>query len=120
MSELCIALARVNLFRMRGDNMRFATKEGFYSILPMPNQPCVAICYDFTIYPEFRGQRAAHKLKSHQMDQLKLLGFTSAICTTQSSNKAQIRVLMKAGWTILSNFKDQRTDERAIIWKYEF
>ena len=99
--------------------MRFATKEGFYSIIAMPNQPCIAICYDFTIYPQFRGQRAAHKLKAHQMENLKLLGYTSAICTTQSSNEAQIKVLMKSGWTILSNFKDQRTGERGIMWKWE-
>jgi len=96
--------------------MRFSTKEGFYSILPMPNQPCVAICYDFTIYPEFRGQRAAHKLKSHQHEQLRLLGFTSAICTTQKSNEAQAKVLKAAGWTVSSTFLDQRTGGFGVIW----
>lgn len=99
--------------------MRFATNEGFYSVIPMPNQPSVAICYDFTIYPQFRGQRAAHTLKAHQMKNLKLMGYTTAICTTQESNKAQIQVLMKANWTILSSFQDHRTGERSIMWKWE-
>lgn len=99
--------------------MRFATKEGFYSICPMPNQPSIALCYDFTIYPQFRGQRAAHTLKAHQMKNLKLLGYTTAFCTTQASNKAQIQVLMKANWTILSSFQDQRTGEQGVLWRWE-
>lgn len=96
--------------------MRYATREGFYSIIEMPNQPNVAICYDFTIYPEFRGQKASHSLKEHQMETLKRQGFTSAICTTQFSNHAQNKVLEKAQWNILSSFIDQRTNSNALIW----
>jgi len=99
--------------------MRFATTEGFYSIEEMPNQPSMAICFDFTIYPQFRGQKAAHALKRHQIETLIRQGFTSAICTTQSSNIAQRKVLEKAGWKISSNFIDQRTDATAILWKWD-
>lgn len=99
--------------------MRYATREGFYSILEMPNQPNMAICYDFTIYPDFRGQKSAHVLKAHQMDNLRRQGFTTAICTTQASNFAQNRVLEKAGWTFLCSFIDQRTNSNAIMWQWE-
>lgn len=99
--------------------MRYATNEGFYSIIEMPNQPSIAICFDFTIYPQYRGQKSGHSLKRHQMETLVRQGFTSAICTTQSANLAQRRVLEKAGWKVLSPFIDQRTDSTALLWKWD-
>ena len=99
--------------------MRYATSEGYYSIDAMPNQPSIAICSDFTVLSEFRGRKAAHLLKAHQMDQLKLLHFTTAICTIQNSNEAQIKVVGLAGWRPISEFFDARTNSFARIWIWE-
>lgn len=98
--------------------MRYATSEGYYSITPMPNQPSVALCYDFTVLLAHRGQRAAHRLKAHQMNQLKLLHYTIAVCTTQESNEAQTKVLLKAGWIPMLSFKDARSGTNARMWQW--
>lgn len=96
--------------------MRFSTEEGFYTITPLPGQPNAAVCTDFTIYPKFRGKGAAHRLKAHQMLNLKRLGYTFAICTTQNKNIAQAKVLMAAGWTRGPVFFDARNVSDVCLW----
>ena len=98
--------------------MRYSLPNGFFSIDSMPNQPSVALCYDFTIIPEYRGTKASHQLKAYQMKLLHELHYTVAICTTQASNEAQNKVLQAAGWVITSEFYDIRTGHKVYIWNW--
>lgn len=91
---------------------------GFYSVDPMPNQPSVAWCSDFTVYIHHRGKGFAHWLKREQNGVLKNCGFTLAMCSVKESNSAQIRVLQHAGWTYVISFNDVRTGEHVQIWNY--
>mgnify|MGYP003478404978 FL=1 len=98
--------------------MRFANSYGFFSVDAMPNQPSIAWCSDFTVHLKNRGKGLAHKLKAYQNDVLQVQGFTFALCTVKVSNVAQIRVLVKAGWSHKTTFNDARTGELIQLWSY--
>lgn len=89
--------------------MRHVTPYGFYTITPMPNQPSIALCTDFTVLPNHRGKGMAKLLKEDQKFELRRLHFTYAICTVQEDNEAQLKVLKATGWSCLSTFLDART-----------
>lgn len=94
------------------------TDYGHYSLMPMPNQPSVALCFGFQIKPEYRGQGNGHELKAHQMKTLAEKGFRFALCTIKSSNNAQRRILTKAGWTPASNaFFSPSTGKFTEVWQ---
>jgi hypothetical protein len=96
--------------------MRISTDDGFYTITPMPSQPNIALCNDFTVLPWKRKQGRGHVLKEHQVQQLRLLNFTMALCTVQCDNIGQTKILIKSGWDIISSFRDNRTGRRANLW----
>jgi hypothetical protein len=98
--------------------MRISTTDGFYTITPMPSQPNIAICSDFTVLPDCRSQGRGYKLKEHQCQQLKLMHFTMALCTVQSDNIGQTKILIKSGWDIISSFKDNRTGRLVNLWRF--
>lgn len=91
---------------------------GRFSVMAMPNQPAVALCYGFEIDPEYRGKGYGHKLKELQMKTLADKGFRFALCTIKSSNNAQRRILTKAGWTPASNaFFSPSTGKFTEVWQ---
>ena len=99
--------------------MRYSTPAGYFSIESMPNQPSVALCFDFTVIPEYRGTKAAHRLKAYQMDLLREQHFSLAICTTKKENEAQNKVLRSAGWDYISEFQDLRTNSPTLLWHWK-
>lgn len=98
--------------------MRYSTLYGFFSIDPMPNQPSVAWCSDFTVFTLSRKQGMAHALKAYQNKVLSDEGFTLAMCSVKESNIAQIKVLTKADWNHKTSFQDVRTGEMIQLWVY--
>lgn len=95
-----------------------STGYGHYSVMPMPNQPAVAICYGFEVHPEYRGKGLGHKLKDHQMKTLSDMGARFAICTIKSTNLAQRRILTKAGWVAASKaFLSPTTGRATEVWQ---
>lgn len=104
--------------------MRITKPYGFFSVDPMPNQPSVGLCYDFTIFPDFRAIGRASALKWDQLLYLKQTGFTLGLCTVQQTNLVQQRVLMKAGWRLIQMFPDIRTGNNVMMYSidvnYEF
>ena len=98
--------------------MRFSNIYGFFSITTMPNQPSVAWCSDFTVFKQYRGRGLSHQLKAFQNNTLKDQGYTLAMCSVKESNVAQIKVLIRSGWTYVISFTDVRTGEFVQIWNY--
>lgn len=91
---------------------------GHFSVMSMPNQPSVALCFGFEVHPEYRGQGFGHKLKGCQMETLASNGFRFAICTIKSNNMAQRKILTKAGWAPASNaFFSQATGKATEVWQ---
>lgn len=96
--------------------MRVSFDEGSFEYESMPSQPSLAICYNFHIYPNFRGRGFGIVLKRKQMAALKQAGYTAAMCTVQKSNLAQIKILERCGWVKAIRFHDLRNDSWAAIY----
>lgn len=101
--------------------MRYACQFGFFEIDSMPNQPSMALCHSFVVYESYRGRGFGLKLKLRQKDFLVANGFTAAICTVQSSNEAQLKILQKCGWEFVSRIYDARANSivEVHMWRTE-
>ena len=95
---------------------RYAYPEGCFHIEPTPSQPQVAHCHGFFVPHDKRGRGYAHALKQKQMAELSLLGYDYATCTIDRKNKAQMCVLLRAGWAWLSEFNNTKTGGITQIW----
>jgi GNAT superfamily N-acetyltransferase len=97
--------------------MIYKTAYGEYGVRLMPNQPGVAMCFGFKVYPEHRGMGYGHALKAHQMAMLENLGVKYAICSSKATNLRQHRILIKAGWERESDpFIGPLTKEESQVW----
>lgn len=95
---------------------RFATFYGCYEIDSLPSQVGVAICHGFEVFPEYRGQGMAAKLKAHQMETLQSLGYRFAQCTVVADNSRQTSTLKRAGWEQMARFYSTRQAKHVEIW----
>jgi GNAT superfamily N-acetyltransferase len=95
---------------------RFATPYGAYEIDSVPGQPQIAHCHSLHVRKEHRGKGLGHALKMHQMNVLRELGYDMATCTIDASNERQREVLEKAGWELLQNIPNSRTDGITQLW----
>lgn len=95
---------------------RFSYDEGVFSIEPLPSQPQVAHCHNFFVMSDRRGHGRGHALKERQMMTLRNLGYDFAICTVDSQNAAQKKVLSKAGWPRMAPFSNSKTGGQTEVW----
>jgi len=97
--------------------MRFSYEFGYFEIDSMPNQPGLALCHSFVVFGSLRGRGYGHKLKAHQEFELIKLGYSAAICTVQSTNKAQIAILEKFNWKLSAEFYDDRSMSQVLVYR---
>lgn len=95
---------------------RYALPYGVYSISSKPGLPQVAICHDFYVLAEVRGQGFGHKLMESLLQSVVLANFDYAICTTSSLNFAMHACLLRACWTLSGEFHNRRTNEQHQVW----
>ena len=95
---------------------RHATPYGAFNIEPMPSQPQIGLCHGFFVDHALRGRGLGHELKRTQHDALADGYYDYAICTCDSANTAQQRVLTVAGWQLLDHFENSRTGGKTQIW----
>lgn len=98
---------------------RFAVGPAAFEIDSLPSQPQVAICHGFFVASAARGKGCAHQAKRAQEEILRGLAYDYALCTVMASNHAQKRVLEKAGWRYLDEFRSDRQDALVEIWGNE-
>lgn len=97
---------------------RYSTEYGAYEITSLPGQPQVAHCHSLFVFDGFRGSGYGHRLKQHQNGKLAELGYDFATCTVSAANTPQHKVLQRAGWVPLYQFKNSRTGENTEVWGY--
>lgn len=98
---------------------RCASKHGCYSIDPMPGQPQIALCHSLFVPVTLRGNGFGHRLKIEQMKVLVDQRYDFALCTVDSTNLAQKKVLTAAGWQRLGDFANSRSGGRTEIWGWQ-
>ena len=95
---------------------RHVTSYGAFHIDALPGQPQVAHCHSFFVESKARRFGLGHRLKEEQKHALITGLFDFAICTVDGKNKAQKRILTKAGWKKLSDFFDRRAGSTKELW----
>lgn len=98
--------------------MRYSYAIGFFEIDTMPNQPSMALCHSFVVHEQFRGSGFGIDLKEKQMSKLIADGYTAAICTVQSSNAAQLKILNRFDWKQVGQFQDARNGQTAFTYMW--
>lgn len=96
--------------------MKFSSPYGAFLIEPFPSQPQVGICHGFFVPVAQRGRGHGHILKDQQALELSRQSYDYGICTVDSANAAQQRVLKRAGWKMLDEFTNARTGGKTQIW----
>jgi len=99
--------------------VRHATTAGAFELDSLPGQSQVAVCHSFFIGERHRGKGAAHHLKDRQIAELDVAGYDFAVCTVAAGNAAQKRVLERAGWAKLAEFRNRRSCETTELWGYQ-
>lgn len=89
--------------------MRFANGVATYEIDSLPGCSQVAVSHAMFIAPEFRGQHRSYEEGARRIQQLEALEYDYALATVDLTNRAQIKQLIKNGWTCLNVFNSSRT-----------
>lgn len=97
---------------------RHAAGYGAFEIDSVPGQPQIAHCHSFFIDHSRRGKGYGHMLKAHQNAVLRADFYDFATCTVDGANFAQHRILDKAGWYKMSEFKNSKTGGVTFIYGY--
>ena len=97
---------------------RIVTPQGACEISSLPGQGQVAVCHNFFIRDDQRGQGHAHTLKSTQRLALQAMHYDYAIVTVASGNAAEKAVLAQSGWQKLTEFRNRRSSETTEMWGY--
>lgn len=95
---------------------RFATPFGAFEIDSLPGQSQVAVCHSFVVPEAFRNKGYGHRLKGQQEIELDAQHYDFALCTVAAGNERQKRVLTKAGWRFLADFRNRRSCETTELW----
>lgn len=95
---------------------RYSSKAGAFEINSLPGQSQVAVCHSFFVRDAERGKGHAHRLKLRQGAELRIGNYDFAICTVAGGNAGQKRVLERAGWQKLAEFRNRRSCETTEIW----
>ena len=95
---------------------RHSNPFGAFEIDSLPGQSQGAVCHSFVVPEGQRGQGNGHRLKSLQSIELDIQHYDLAICTVASSNAQQRRILAKAGWRYLTEFRNRRSCETTELW----
>ena len=97
---------------------RYAFPEGVFHIDPVPGQPQIAHCHGFFVPSAQRGQGKGTVLKQIQMATLRAENFDFATCTVDAENRAQQKILARAGWLLMGDFRNSRTDSITQMWSW--
>lgn len=95
---------------------RHAMPFGAFEIDSLPGQSQVAVCHSFVVPEKFRGKGYGHRLKRQQALELDALHYDFALCTVAAGNERQKRILAKAGWRFLADFRNCRSCETTELW----
>lgn len=89
---------------------------GAYSLDNLPGCTQVCVSHDLFFMTKHRGKGNGKRCHSDRLDAIKELGYDYALCTVDSSNAAQVRILVAAGWQRLDSFKSSKTGHHVCIY----
>ena len=86
------------------------------SIDPLPGCSQMAVFHSAFVLPQYRG--TGHSLKAHyeRPHTAKEALYDAAVCTVDSSNKGQIRILENYGWKCVHTFNSSKTGHDVQMW----
>lgn len=90
--------------------MRFSDNNGgSYQLTNFPGNSQIAVLNADFIAPDKRGKGLGKQLHEDKLNKAIELGYDMIVCTVITSNVAQVKILLKYGWTKLSRFNSKKT-----------
>jgi len=96
--------------------MRFANQYGAGEVDNLPGCTQVAVNHSFFIYPKYRGKGIGSKNHEARLKRLAEMGYDYVICTVNTKNSAQVKILVKHGWSKLSMFTSSKTENSVAVY----
>ena len=95
----------------------FQYDKGEYRLSGMPgNEGDVVISHGALVYEEHRGQGEGSKLHKVRLRKIKQLGYSYTICTVNSDNIPQIKILENNSWIRLSKFISKCSNHKIYLY----
>lgn len=95
--------------------MRFNTEGVISEVSDMPGCAQVAVSHYVWLPKGERGRGVGSAVHALRMEKLIELGYDYVLCTVESTNEAQIKILRKGGWEPLADFISAKTGHHVII-----
>ncbi len=93
-----------------------ATQIGHYQLDPFPGCSKIGISHGLEIYPQFRNKGYGKKAHAERLAEAKRLGYEVLLCTINSANVAQVKILKHYGWRITREFWNPKTDHKVTMY----
>lgn len=89
---------------------------GFYELNPFPGCNQLTVSNHAFIAPEFRGKGLGDIQHKQRLHTAKVLGYDYMICTVNSENEVEKKILVKNNWVRLDTFRNSETGNNVEIW----
>ena len=95
--------------------MRYSIDGVIGEVSDMPGCFQVAISHYVWMPPEMRGKGHGKAVHARRIDMFKEMGYDYVLCTVESTNAAQIKILKSNGWNVLDSFTSAKTGHAVLI-----
>jgi len=96
--------------------MRYADYSGHWELNPFPGCNQLVVSNHAYVLPKHRGKGLGTRKNEARLNQAAELGYDYILCTCLTTNTAQIAVLTRNGWEVLTNFHNSVTNSDVQLW----
>lgn len=96
--------------------MRYANEYGVCKLTELPGCSQIVVSNNAFIRPQHRGQGKGFANHLLRLERAEKLGYDVIMCTVVSTNVPEIRILEKAKWEKLFEFKSSKTENMVQLW----
>ena len=86
------------------------------SIDPMPGSSQIAVFHSAFVLPQYRKHGIGESAHRDRLQAAEDLLYDYAICTVDSKNEFQIKILESNNWKLLHDFYSNKTGHRVLIY----
>lgn len=97
--------------------MRFNIDGVIGEIDTLPGCSQIGVSHSVFLPKQFRGEgRGTNANTKRQILAFEELGYDALICTVDSANLSQGKIMVSNNWTLLTSFKSRKTGHDVDIW----
>jgi predicted GNAT family acetyltransferase len=96
--------------------MRFRHGDVIGEIDNLPGCSQIAVFHSVFVPPNMRGHGLGRIAHAERLVEAEHLGYDVTMCTTDSSNEAQTKILKENNWSLVHTFKSSKTGHTVNLW----